>query len=157
MRAFSDDDNAETDWTWAFEAVEVGAGVATGDDEDVEVVWTWEVEAAEVDAGVATSDDEDVDVVWTWAVEAAEVGAGVAASDDEDVEVVWTWAVAATEADEDCEAVGMVTGDTCNRAVDRVGFAIDDKETRDVALVDPIREPGDEEKMLLLICFSIWY
>ena len=49
----------------------------------------------------------------------------------------------------------MVTGDTCNRAVDRVGFAIDDKETRDVALVDPIREPGDEEKMLLLICFSI--
>lgn len=107
MRAFSDDDNAETDWTWAFEAVEVGAGVATGDDEDVEVVWTW--------------------------------------------------AVAATEADEDCEAVEMVTGDTCNRAVDRVGFAIDDKETRDVALADPIREPSDEEKMLLLICFSIWY
>ena len=121
----------------------------------MEVVWTWEVEAAEVDAGVATSDDEDVDVVWTWAVEAAEVGAGVAASDDEDVEVVWTWAVAATEADEDCEAVEMVTGDTCNRAVDRVGFAIGDKEIRDVALVDPIREPGDEEKMLLLICFSI--
>ena len=115
------------------------------------------MEAAEVGAGVAASDDEDVEVVWTWAVEAAEVGAGVAASDDEDVEVVWTWAVAATEADEDCEAVGMVTGDTCNRAVDRVGFAIDDKETRDVALADPIREPSDEEKMLLLICFSIWY
>ena len=113
------------------------------------------MEAAEVGAGVAASDGEDVEGVWTWAMEAAEVGEGVAASDDEDVEVVWTWAVAATEADEDCEAVGMVTGDTCNRAVDRVRFAIDDKETRDVAPVDPLREPSDEEKMLLLICLSI--
>ena len=128
------------------EAAEVGAGVDASDDEDVEVVWTWAVEAAEVEAGVAASDDEDVEVVWIWAVEAAEVGTGVAAGDDEDVEVVWTWAVAATEADEDCEAVEMVEGDTCNRAVDRVGFAIDDKETGDVALVDPIREPSDEEK-----------
>ena len=88
-------------------------------------------------------------------MEAAEAGAGVAASDHEDVEVVWTWAVAATEADEDCEAFGMVTGDTCNRAVDRVRFAIDDKETREVALVDPTREPSDEEKILFLICFPI--
>ena len=63
----------------------------------------------------------------------------------------------ATEAGEDREAVRMLIGDTCNRAVDREGFAVDDKETTDVALDDTIREPSDKEKKLLLISFPFWY
>ena len=61
----------------------------------------------------------------------------------------------ATEADEDREAVRMLTGDTCNRAVDREGFAVDDKETMDVALDDTIREPSDKEKKITFNQFSI--